>query len=188
MSNPPRARTHLVTETEDLTADESQPRCPESTAQQQQSNLYAAATWSTSSWRIGGCGRFIQPTTNATDVETATRSTVLTNSVGITAGKQSLLGAEEADGEILSLDQPGTVDGASGMPCEASGGARVFAPGLLQPCLTRMSPKTRGTPTSCASLGAATDSEGSGCDYGADRGNPLCNLGGHDGSTHGMAP
>ena len=161
MSNPPRARTHLVTETEDLTADESQPRFTESTAQQQQSNLYAAATWSTSSWRIGGCGRFIQPTTNATDVETATRSTVLTNSVGITAGKQSLLGAEEADGEILSPDQPGTVDGASGMPFEASGGTRAFAPGLLQPCLTRMSPKTRGTPTSCASLGAATD--GSSC-------------------------
>ena len=147
MSNPPRARTHLVTETGYLTADESQPRCPESTAQQQQSNLYAAATWSIVSWRIGGCGRFIQPTTNATDAETATRSTVLTNSVGITAGKQSLLGAEEADGEILSPDQPGTVDGASGMPREASGGARVFAPGLLQPCLTRMSPSTRGAPS-----------------------------------------
>ena len=99
MSNPPRARTHLVTETGYLTADGSQPRCPESTAQQQQCNLYAAATWSISSWRFGGCGRFIQPTTNATDVETATRSTVLTNSVGIAAGKQSLLGAEEADGE-----------------------------------------------------------------------------------------
>ena len=182
MSNPLRARTHLVTETGYLTADESQPRCPESTAQQQQSNLYAAATWSIVSWRIGGYGRFIQPTTNATDAETATRSTVLTNPVGIAAGKQPLLGAAETDGEILSSDRPGTVDGVSDTPSEVSGGVRVFAPGLLQPCLTRVSPKTRGAPTSCASLGAATDSEDSGCDYGTGSGYLVCNPCGGNGT------